>query len=126
MTPRVAKGVRWAKSVLLYVGIFAGVKAFFALGSASPGENLGYALVLFVSYSVLLGPIAFLLGWFTGHQKDSSSDLSARQVSTVATHIGSASTAGASGSSSPRFCSQCGVKLPNEAAFCSACGQKVK
>ena len=74
VSPRIKKGLQWAKSVLYFVIILAGVKVFFALGSADPGKNLAIAIILFLSWCILLCPLAFILGWLTGSKGKSESD----------------------------------------------------
>lgn len=68
MNPRVSKGLRWAKSVFKLVSIVAAVKAAFAFGSPDPGKGLALALVLFVGFTVIICPIAFVCGWLTGRR----------------------------------------------------------
>jgi hypothetical protein len=66
MNPRVSKGLRWATAVFKLVSIVAGVKAVFAFGAPDPGKGLALALVLFVGFTVIICPIAFVCGWLTG------------------------------------------------------------
>lgn len=87
VSPRIKKGLQWAKSVLLFVSILSGVKVFFALDSAAPGQNLVTAIILFLGGCILLCPLAFILGWLTGSKEKAESEALPNQEAAVTESI---------------------------------------
>lgn len=66
MSVRIASGIKWFKTVMIYVVLFVVAKAVLALGTADVGKGLAEALMLLLGSFVLIGIPAFIGGWLRG------------------------------------------------------------
>lgn len=114
-SPRVEKGLEWAKNVTYMWVAFAGFKALFGLGLENPVRHVVEAAILGIAGPLMTAPLAFAAGWVFSNpsKKTSSSDHAARGR--------------AANSVSPRLrkkipCTKCRQEIVFNARLCPHCG----
>jgi hypothetical protein len=83
MSGKVKRGVSWLKSVMLLWAAFVGFKILFAFGQENMARGVVEALLLFIGAFVITGIPAFILGWATGKNEPSISELASVPTTTA-------------------------------------------